>query len=150
MIKLSLIKRYQSGQSMIEYSVVLVALTVALLNVYDEPDQVTLGLNKDDENTLMYAVHQRYTAQSYGLRISELPERENMEDIAAYYDELEKFPKLSKKLHSVASSLNEVTGYVNDINTNITELGNYSPEDIKDEIQDLAEDQFENAIKSFF
>jgi len=143
-------RRYQSGQSMIEYTVILMALTALLVNVSGDPDESTLGLSSEDKNTLMYSVHQRYTAQDFGLRVSELPERENLDDITNYYDELEKFPDLSKKLNSVASSINTVTEAVDDIESNISTLSNYDLDAVKDDVKSLAEDQFKDALKDFF
>ena len=143
-------KRYQSGQSMIEYTVILMALTVLLVNVTGEPEEPTLGLSRVDENTLMYAVHQRYTAQDFGLRISELPVRSNLADITDYYDELEKFPHLSKKLDGGASSINKVTEAVNSIESSISTLTDYDLDAVKDKVKDLAEEQFKDALTDFF
>jgi len=123
------IKRYQSGQSMVEYTVILIAMSTALYTVTtSEFGHVgTQKLEVTDPNfekynrSLLQAMHNRYEAQSFGLRISELPER-NFDEITGYYDRLEKFPTLSSEIGQVSSNLNKLNQNLNDVNDGISTL----------------------------
>lgn len=128
----ALSRQYQLGQSMVEYTVILIALSAALFTVTSS-DYGHVGTQKLDVNdpnfekydrSLLQAMHNRYEAQSYGLRISDLPER-NIDEITGYYNRLEKFPTLSSEIAQVSSNLNKLNQNLNDINDGITSLNAY-------------------------
>ena len=122
-------KRHQLGQSMVEYTVLLIALTAAMLTV-SGGEYGHVGTRKSTpteqhyqqyDRSLMQAVHQRYRAQSYGLRITELPEL-NVDGLSQYYNRLEKFPALSSEINKVAGHLNKVNQNFNDVNEGLSKL----------------------------
>ena len=116
----------QAGQSMIEYTVILVALTTTLYSVTQGPSTTTvIGTDKDQDNSLMQGMHRRYSEQSFGLRITDLPEYSNIDDIKGYYENLGKYPELSKKLGSAAASINQVTAGLDTLNNHIEQLASY-------------------------
>ena len=116
----------QAGQSMIEYTVILVALTTTLYSVTQGPSTTTvIGTDKDQDNSLMQGMHRRYSEQSFGLRITDLPEYSNIDDIKGYYENLGKYPELSKKLVSAAASINQVTAGLDTLNNHIEQLASY-------------------------
>ncbi|MCJ8337757.1 MAG: hypothetical protein MJK10_04755 [Pseudomonadales bacterium] len=111
---------------MIEYTVILVALTTTLYSVTQGPSTTTvIGTDKDQDNSLMQGIHRRYSEQSFGLRITDLPEYSNIDDIKGYYENLGKYPELSKKLGSAAASINQVTAGLDTLNNHIEQLASY-------------------------
>jgi hypothetical protein len=114
---------------MVEYTVVLIAITTALLTVLPSEDgHVGTGKSKPGDanyskydGSLMQAMHERYEAQSFGLRISEMPERNNSE-LVQYYNRLEKFPALSTGIEKVSSQLTQVNQSFNDINDGLASI----------------------------
>lgn len=79
----------QRGQSMVEYTVVVAALTLALL---------APGLGSNE--SLRQAVVNQQNGYSYAISLSDMPETDDLTELADYYDSLEKHPELSKDLRS--------------------------------------------------
>lgn len=93
----------QTGQSMVEYTIVLVALTMALLAVND-------GSNNGDGNIyqLQQAIVEKFRGYSYAVSLSEYPESDNLTDIADYYDSMGKHPELAKQLREGDAKVTEI------------------------------------------
>lgn len=87
--------RWQAGQSMVEYLVIVGALTAALIGT---GGLGTVGFSKNDEKSLMQAMHDHFEFQTFALSISELPERRDLADLAEYYEGEGKFERLSNQL----------------------------------------------------
>lgn len=110
----------QRGQSMVEYTVILIALTTALYTITSSGDRGKLiGSDKHQPDSLLQAMHQHYTQQSYALRLSQLPERHSQQDLAQYYDALNKYDALAPQLNNWAASVNQLNGKVMSANQNI-------------------------------
>lgn len=77
----------QRGQSMVEYTVVVVALALALL---------APGLGSNE--SLRQAVENQQNGYSYAISLSDIPETDDLTELADYYDSLEKYPDLSSDL----------------------------------------------------
>jgi len=77
----------QRGQSMVEYTVILAALTAALL---------AAGRGSVDE--LRKAVIDKQRGYSYAVSLSEIPESGDLTEIAAYYKRLDKYPGIQAEL----------------------------------------------------
>jgi Flp pilus assembly pilin Flp len=110
------------GQAMIEYIVILGVLTAALLTA----GEGSIGMSKDDEGSLVAALHKRYTTQTHALSISEAPETTNFNDLALYYKSLGKFPKLADGLGEASVLLNKVTSTAVSIDDGIDKLKEYT------------------------
>ena len=80
---------YQRGQSMVEYTVVVMALALALL---------APGLGSNE--SLRQAVVNQQNGYSYAISLSDMPETDDLTELADYYDSLGKHPELSKDLRS--------------------------------------------------
>src|ERR1044071_2996478 len=104
-------KNAQSGQSMVEYAVVLAALTLAVLAIGDG-DFSTPG--DSNMNELRQAIDYRYRGYSYAVSLSEIPEAENPLEVAEYYDSLGKYPELASQMSGGYSTIEDyVDRYVN-------------------------------------
>jgi len=112
----------QSGQSMVEYVVILGALTTALLTA----GVGNIGFSKADDQSLMQAMHNRYTDQAFALSISELPEGRDLTELASYYNELDKYPELAKQLQASGAMLNKVTSGLSTISSGVSLLEQYT------------------------
>lgn len=129
--------KYQSGQSMVEYVVVLSALMAALYAVTDEPGAV--GMNKNQDPSLMHAIHQRYSNQNFALRLTQIPPSDagyNFESIRG------------------GAGLSNYEGALNKIAKNVTgkhareELNDYRKSNIFSLIDGMKQ-QAENLLKKF-
>jgi len=139
-----------SGQGMVEYIVILAALITALIAA----GSGSVGFSKDDDS-LVQALHERYTAQAYAISISEIPEGRDLVELADYYNELGKFPSLSSKLDSAGSTLNKVSGGLAIIDQGISNLEKYTdPKEAlglvdTDAIKNEIKDQIKDAVNPF-
>ncbi|GEM_PF-1872311 len=106
----------QRGQAMVEYVVILAALTAALL----------LAGNGSVED-LRQAVVDSQRGQSYALSLSEIPETDDLERLAEYYRELGKYPQLADQLGSAGGRLGQLADQLEATNQL---LGNFDPADI--------------------
>jgi len=79
----------QSGQSMVEYTVILSVLTLALVASSDG----------DSFQAMETAIQDRQRGYTFAVSLSALPETDNYKELADYYDSLGKHPELSKLLH---------------------------------------------------
>lgn len=113
--------RKQSGQSMVEYVVILMALAGALLGTGDGGVVITqtgnIGMAQTDPNSLLKAVSDKHRGYGYALSLSEIPETDNLLELALYYESLNKYPELSPQIKSGAAKLGELSNH-------LTNLGN--------------------------
>ena len=134
----------QQGQSMVEYTVILMALTVALLGIGYSDSTGNIGLNKDEEGSLLNAVHNRYTEQAYALSITELPEHPDYGDLVQYYASHNKYPSLQPWLNDADSALNQFESNVLGIENKVNTLSELSPESLvklgKQELENAKDD----------
>ncbi len=143
--------QYEKGQGMVEYIVILAALTTALIAAGNG----SVGFSKDDDDSLVQALHERYTAQAYAISISEIPEGRDLVELADYYNELGKYPSLSSKLDSAGSTLNKVSGGLAIIDQGISNLEKYTdPKEAlglvdTDAIKNEIKDQIKDAVNPF-
>ena len=79
----------QRGQSMVEYIVVVSALAMALL---------VPGLGSNE--SLRQAVVNQQNGYSYAISLSDIPETDDLTELADYYDSLARHPELSKDLRN--------------------------------------------------
>jgi hypothetical protein len=100
-------KNAQAGQAMVEYAVVLAALTLAVLAAGDGDFSTPEDSNM---NELRQAIDFRYRGYSYAVSLSEIPEAENPMEVAAYYDSLGKYPELASQM---AGGYSTIEDYVN-------------------------------------
>jgi Flp pilus assembly pilin Flp len=139
------------GQAMIEYVVILAALSAALI----ASGNGSIGLSKTDNGSLLEAMHERYTEQAYALSISEAPETDDLAELAEYYNSLNKYPALSSKLEVAAVTLAKVTNGLAVVDKGLTTLKKYTDpaEAIKlidtDTIKNEVKNQLEDAINPF-
>ncbi len=101
----------QTGQSMVEYVVILAALTAALLT----PGLGSVGLTQNDSDSLLRAAASKHRGHGYALSLSEIPETDDLAELATYYDSLGKYPELSAQLGSGASALGQLANRLNTI-----------------------------------
>ncbi|MCP3671731.1 MAG: hypothetical protein GY814_15135 [Gammaproteobacteria bacterium] len=103
------VKQNQRGQSMVEYVVVLAALTAALL----APGLGSVGVTQDDTDSLLRAVASKHRGHGYALSLSEIPETDTLSELSEYYDSLGKYPDLSAQLASGADVLDQLASTLN-------------------------------------
>jgi Flp pilus assembly pilin Flp len=132
------------GQAMVEYIVILAALSAALITAGDG----SIGFSKKDEGSLVQALHHRYTAQAYALSISEIPEGKSLDELADYYRELNKYPELRLKLKAADKTLLEVTSGFAVVEKGLDDLKKYTdPKNALDLIDtDAIKDQVKNEL----
>lgn len=88
---------------MVEYVVILSAITVALL---------TPGLGSVED--LEDAVQDKQRGYSYALSLSAIPETDDLTELADYYDSLGKYPELSAEIRSGDQAMKDfVESYTN-------------------------------------
>ena len=128
----------QPGQSMVEYVVVLGALSAALFAANQKPgelcddDQVGyIGSHECDKGSLIQAINQKHRGQGYALSLSEIPETDNLGELQAYYDDLEKFPELSKQLGDISNKLGQVNSGIKKATTVVGKIKKYVPPKLK-------------------
>jgi len=105
--------RKQSGQSMIEYVVILGALSAALL----APGLGSVGETVTDQNSFLEAISDKHRGHGYTVSLSDLPESDDLLVLVDYYDRLGKYPALSSQLKSGS---NKLASFSN----NLTQLSN--------------------------
>lgn len=136
---------------MVEYTVILMALTVALLGIGYSDTTGNIGLNKDEKGSLLNAVHNRYTEQAYALSITELPEHPDYGNLVSYYKSHNKYPSLQPWLSDADNALNKFESNVLGIEDKVNTLTELSPESIvklgKQQLES-AKDDAVNQIKS--
>jgi hypothetical protein len=104
-------KILQCGQSMVEYVVVLSALTLAVLAVGDGDFSTPEDSNIDE---LRQAIDFRHRGYTYAVSLSEIPEAESPLEVAQYYDSLGKYPELASQMSAGYSTIESyVDKYVN-------------------------------------
>lgn len=104
-------KILQYGQSMVEYVVVLSALTLAVLAIGDGDFSTPEDSNIDE---LRQAIDFRHRGYTYAVSLSEIPEAENPLEVAQYYDSLGKHPELANQMSGGYSTIESyVDRYVN-------------------------------------
>lgn len=106
----------QRGQSMVEYVVILAALTAALL---------TAG--NGSVEALRNSVVDWHRGQSYALSLSEIPETDDLGELATYYQDLGKYPELADQLAGAGDSLDTLADRLQQTNQL---LGDFNPKDI--------------------
>jgi hypothetical protein len=124
-------KNSQSGQSMVEYAVVLAALTLAVLAIGDGDFSTPEDSNIDE---LRQAVDFRHRGYTYAVSLSEIPEAENPLEVAQYYDSLGKHPELASQMSGGYSTIESyVDKYVN-VTTALRSFdpGSALPDDFED------------------
>ena len=123
----------QRGQSMVEYIVVLGALSAALLYVtYTTRGGETIpegyiGSRESDQGSLVQAINQKHRGQGYALSLSEIPETDKFDELSAYYDRLEKYPELSNKLTEVKGKLDQVNRAIKNVDRVASQIQTYVP-----------------------
>jgi Flp pilus assembly pilin Flp len=139
------------GQAMVEYVVILVALSAALISAGNG----SIGFSKKDDGSLVQALHNRYTTQTYALSISEIPEGRSLTELAEYYKGLDKYPALNSKLEIAGSTLTKGTNGLAIVDQGIDGLKKYTdPKNAldlidTDTIKDEIKDQLKDAINPF-
>jgi len=127
--------RRQKGQSMVEYTVILVALTTALIGIGIADNgnhEGSVGLNKNQEGSLLNVVHRRYTEQTYALSMSELVEHPDYGELAAYYSGQDKYPLLVPHLQTGDRYLDQMADGVGKAASTVDQLKNFKPQDLVD------------------
>jgi hypothetical protein len=101
----------QSGQAMVEYVVILAALTLAVLALGDGDFDTPEDSNIDE---LRQAIDFRHRGYTYAVSLSEIPEAESPLEVAQYYDSLGKHPELASNMSGGYTAIqNYVDQYVN-------------------------------------
>jgi Flp pilus assembly pilin Flp len=142
---------HSKGQAMVEYIVILVALSAALISAGNG----SIGFSKDDKDSLVQALHNRYTTQAYALSISEIPEGRDLGELADYYVALDKYPGLSPKLRTADKTLDKLTSGLENLNKGIDSLKKYAdPKNAldlidTDTVKDQIKNELENALNPF-
>lgn len=124
-------KNRQAGQSMVEYTVILVALTMAVLAVGDG-DFSTPGDSNIDE--LRQAIDFSHRGYTYAVSLSEYPESEDLLVIAEYYNDLGKHPQLADQMSGGTST---ITSYVTDYVETTTGFSGFSADDLSSEFENI-------------
>lgn len=115
----STIRKLQTGQSMVEYVVILAALMAALL----APGLGSIGTDQTEQDSLLKAVVDKHRGHTYALSLSEIPETDDMASLSNYYDSLGKYPDLSQQLGKVG----RFTGGLKQLGSALNQLPNYLP-----------------------
>jgi Flp pilus assembly pilin Flp len=123
-------RKYTTGQAMVEYAVVLVALTLAVLAVGDGDFSTPEDSNIDE---LRQAVDFRYRGYTYAVSLSEYPESEDLLEIADYYDSLGKHPELADQMRGGVST---IEGYVEDYVSTTAYFRDFNP-DLPDDFDNI-------------
>jgi hypothetical protein len=96
---------------MVEYVVVLSALTLAVLAIGDGDFSTPEDSNIEE---LRQAIGFRHRGYSYAVSLSEIPEAENPLEVAEYYNSLGKHPELASQMAGGYSAIEDyVNSYVN-------------------------------------
>ncbi len=108
--------KHQKGQSMVEYVVILGALSAALLL----PGLGSVGTEQSDGNSLLKAVADKHRGHGYALSLSEIPETDKLIELADYYDKLEKYPELSPQLRTGGQMLGSFSNHLTSMTSLMT------------------------------
>ncbi len=132
----------QSGQSMVEYVVILMALSAALLTAnYTAGDGTDLpmgyiGTSEAEQGSLIQAINMKHRGHNYALSLSQIPDAADcggeMNDgkptgVAAFYESLEKYPELSPQLRSCERMMARLTSGINRITSEVSRVSSYIP-----------------------
>jgi Flp pilus assembly pilin Flp len=123
-------RKRSTGQSMVEYTVILVALTLAVLAAGDGDFSTPEDGNI---NELRQAVQFKYRGYSYALSLSEIPESDNLVEVADYYDSMGRHPELADQLSLAGGSLDSM---LEDYVDFVSGLDNFSPQ-LPDDFADI-------------
>jgi Flp pilus assembly pilin Flp len=127
------IKR-ELGQAMVEYAVILAALTAALFIGYaNRTGRPATG----DVEQLRQAIDFKYRGYSYAVSLSEYPETDSWGELADYYDSLGKYPGLSGNLRS---GQNAMQAFVNTYASVTTGFADFDPGDLPDSFPPITPD----------
>lgn len=125
----------QVGQAMVEYTVILLALTAALLapslwRSSGGDETGVIGLDQSQRGSVLRAVANKHRGYGYALSLSEIPEmdgpkqpgqaQEPLMELADYYDSLGKYPKLSPQLRAAGGQIGTLTSQVNGLTSQLT------------------------------
>lgn len=109
------ISRRQTGQSMVEYVVILAALSAALL----APGLGSVGITQNESGSLLEAIASKHRGHSYALSLSEIPETDDLTELSVYYGTLGKYPELSPQLAAGASTLGNLANTLNQVDNTL-------------------------------
>jgi hypothetical protein len=124
-------KEFQSGQSMVEYVVILSALTMAVLALGDGNFDTPEDSNIEE---LRQAIDYRHRGYTYALSLSEIPEAENPMEVAMYYDSLGKHPELASQM---ARGYSTIQNYVDRYVSVTTAVRSFDPSDMADKFDEI-------------
>tara|TARA_Y100001935_G_C17296452_1_gene506371 strand:+ start:236 stop:637 length:402 start_codon:yes stop_codon:yes gene_type:complete len=108
------VKKYQKGQSMVEYVVIIGALSAALIL----PGLGSIGLSPTDKDSVLEGFSNKHRGHGFAMSLSEIPETDSLAELAAYYERLGKYPELSPQLKSGSQKLGQFSN-------RLTEMGNF-------------------------
>jgi len=108
----------QLGQSMVEYVVILGALSAALL----APGLGSIGTSPTDQNSVLKAISDKHRGHGYTISLSEPPETDELLVLADYYDRLGKYPELSAQLRSGGTKLGAFSSHLTQLGSAINQL----------------------------
>lgn len=115
----------QGGQAMVEYTVILLALTAALLapslwRSSGGDETGVIGLDQSQRGSVLRAVANKHRGYGYALSLSEIPEMDGskqpgqaedpLTELANFYDSLGKYPELSRQLGEAGRLRGEIDG----------------------------------------
>jgi hypothetical protein len=109
----------QNGQSMVEYVVILSVLTLALV----------ASSGGDSFQAMELAVQDRQRGYTFAVSMSALPESDTYKVLADYYDDLGKYPELSKQLHKGGDPIDAFVVKYRDITAPLVSIGVLEPVD---------------------
>ncbi len=124
-------KKFQHGQSMVEYVVILSALTMAVLALGDGDFNTPADSNIEE---LRQAIGYRHRGYTYALSLSEIPEAENPMEVAMYYDSLGKHPELASQM---AKGYSTIQNYVDKYVSVTTAVRSFDPSDMADRFDEI-------------
>jgi Flp pilus assembly pilin Flp len=137
------------GQAMVEYIVILVALSAALISAGNG----SIGFSKNDNGSLVQALHNRYTEQAYAISISESPEFNDLNKLAEYYESLDKYPSLRGHLNTAGNTMTQLTNGLASVDQGLNNLETFAdpsgaldlihPDAITDEVRNQFIDAFQ-------
>tara|TARA_Y100001935_G_scaffold255643_1_gene270415 strand:- start:19542 stop:19943 length:402 start_codon:yes stop_codon:yes gene_type:complete len=114
-------RSYQKGQSMVEYVVIIGALSAALIL----PGLGSIGIIPTDQDSVLEGFSNKHRGHGFAISLSEMPETDSLAELAAYYERLGKYPELtpqlkagSQKLGMFSNRLTEMGNFVKKVNPN--------------------------------
>jgi hypothetical protein len=112
----------QRGQSMVEYTVILMALTLALLAPWGSRPGSPVGVTENDQGSLLKAVADKHRGHGYAVSLSEIPETDQLADLADYYERLDKYPELTPQLKTGAAMMNKFSNQLTSLSSMISKF----------------------------